>query len=176
MVTGSLIAIAFGLVFVEVNSGGLPAPWALTVRIAGAVAAAGLLLALRGRRRDQDPGTGLGGRRYWTIVLVEAIALFGGLAVINGVFKHGELGVAWTAFVVGVHFFALGKAFRLNRFHLLGAALALLGVAGFVLDARGAGAGTIALVAGVLSGAALFTTVAASLTMAARQAPRSPGR
>lgn len=170
LTAGSLIAIAFGLVFVEVNSGGLDAPWPLVVRIAGAVVAAGLLVALFRLGRPRDPGPGRGGtwfgdRRYQLIVVAEAIALFGGLFVINGVLKHSEVAVAWVAFVVGVHFFGLAAAFRLNRFHVLGAALTLLGIAGFVLDALGASAATIGLVSGVFSGVALFVTVAVSLRL-----------
>lgn len=167
LVTGSLIAVVFGLVFIEVNSGGLAAPWPLVVRLAGVVAAAGLLVALfRSRRSAAAPsGTWFSDRRYWMVVAAEAVALFGGLFVINGVLKHSEIAVAWIAFVVGVHFFGLAAAFRLNRFHVLGAVLTVLGIAGFVLDAAGASAAVIGLVSGVLSGFALFGTVAVSLRL-----------
>ena len=76
---------------------------------------------------------------------------------------RSEVAVAWIALVVGVHFVGLGRAFRLGRFHDLGAAMTALGIVGFVLDAFGAGAPTIGLVSGVLSGIALFATAAYSM-------------
>ncbi len=164
-VVGSLVAIVFGVVFVVVNSGGLPSPWPLVSRIAAAVVAVGLLVGLRGVTARPDEGKGFTDRRYWLVVLAEAVALFGGLALINGVWRHSELAVAWIAFVVGVHFFGLAVVFRLRRFHALGAVLTVLGLAGFALGAAGASAATIALVSGVLSGAALFATVAVSLRL-----------
>ncbi|GIL30791.1 hypothetical protein [Actinocatenispora comari] len=186
-VVGSLIAIAFGMVFVVVNSGGLATPWPTVVRLAGVAVAAGLLIALVVRRprpaprareagtRARDVGTPgsteragagatfFGYRRFWVIVAIEAVALFAGLYVINGVLGHSEVAVAWVAVVVGVHFVGLGRAFRLTRFHVLGAAMTALGVAGFVLGAFGAGAPVIGLVSGVLSGVALFATAGYSL-------------
>ncbi|BCJ39027.1 hypothetical protein Athai_65300 [Actinocatenispora thailandica] len=176
-VVGSLVAIVFGVVFVVVNSGGLAAPWPVLVRIAGLAVAAVLLVALLAGRRRPAPadtdraggGDGPGGstffgyRRFWLIVAAEAVALFAGLYVINGVLGHPEVAVAWIAVVVGVHFFGLGWAFRLGRFHLLGAAMTALGVAGFVLDAAGAGAPVVSLVSGVLSGVALFAAAGYSL-------------
>ncbi|GAB2957736.1 hypothetical protein LWP59_36145 [Amycolatopsis acidiphila] len=169
LAAGSLIAIVFGLVFVEVNSGGLDTPWPLVVRIAGVLVAAGLGFAVFRLGRPQDSGdaqgTWFGERRYWIVVAAEAVALFGGLFVINGVLGHSEVAVAWIALVVGVHFFGLAAAFRLNRFHVLGAVMTLLGIAGFVLDVAGASAATIGLVSGVLSGVALFATVAVSLRL-----------
>lgn len=178
-VVGSLIAIAFGTVFVVVNSGGLAAPWPTVVRLGGVAVAAVLLIALfvrRPRPTAPNPDTGgstdragagpatfFGYRRFWVIVAIEAVALFAGLYVINGVLGHSEVAVAWVAVVVGVHFVGLGRAFRLTRFHVLGAAMTALGVAGFVLGAFGAGAPVIGLVSGVLSGVALFATAGYSL-------------
>lgn len=173
---GSFIAIVFGLVFVEVNGGGLATPWPAVIRVAGVVVAVALLavlvLAPRGRVRAErsaddgpsdDQRTFFGSRRYWVIVAIEVVALFGGLAVINDVLDHGEVGISWIAVVVGLHFLGLGWAFRLGRFHVLGAVMIALGVAGFLLDAFGAGAAVIGLVSGVLSGASLFATAGYAL-------------
>ncbi|WAL63247.1 hypothetical protein ORV05_19675 [Amycolatopsis cynarae] len=162
--TGYLIGILFGLVFVEVNARGLPGPWPLVVRIAGVVIAVALFLAVRGGPGPADGGGFTPGRGYWLVVAAEALALFGGLFVINGVLRHPQVAVAWIAVVVGVHFFALAAVFRLNRFHGLGAVLTVLGLAGFVLAALGASAATVGVVSGVLSGLALFTTVGVSLS------------
>jgi hypothetical protein len=169
MVLGSVIALVFGLVFVEVNSGGLPGNWPLIVRTAGAVVAVALLVAvLRTARRGEAggvPGGGFADRRYWNIVGIEGLALFGGLAVLNAVLGRPEFAVPWIALVVGVHFVVLGKAWRLEIFTWLGIAQTVLGVTGFVLAATGASTTTVEFVSGVLSGVALFATVAAALLL-----------
>lgn len=163
---GSIVAIVFGLVFVLVNSGGLASPWPVAIRVAGAVVAAGLfvLLARRGKPEGGAGTTFFDRSQFRWIVLAEVVALFGGLFVINGVLGHGEAGVAWIAVVVGVHFLAMGRAFRLARFLTLGGVMTALGVAGFVLAFAGAGAAMIGLVSGVLSGVALFAVALYTLT------------
>jgi hypothetical protein len=176
LVVGSLIAISFGAVFVLVNSGGLADPWRLLIRTLGLLVAAALvgalvLVARRAPAVAQGPAAGFMDRRYWLIVVAEVVALFGGLAVVNNVLHRPAVAVAWVAVVVGVHFFGLGRVWRMPRFHWLGAVMTLLGVAGFLIDALGGTAATTALVAGVGSGLALYLTVALALRSAAT-APR----
>ncbi|SCF37971.1 hypothetical protein [Micromonospora mirobrigensis] len=169
LVVGSLVAISFGTVFVLVNSGGLAAPWPLVIRVAGILVAALLVVALLrvGRRAPAvvtgGPAAGFMDRRYWIIVAIEVVALFGGLNVINRVLDRPALAVAWVAVVVGVHFFGLGWIWRMPRFHWLGVVMTVLGLAGFLVHALGGGADAVALVAGVGSGAALYATVALAL-------------
>ncbi|MFC0003883.1 hypothetical protein [Micromonospora siamensis] len=168
LLVGSLVAISFGTVFVLVNSGGLAAPWPWVIRVVGLLVAAFLVVALlRVARREPaatgGPATGFMDRRYWIVVAVEAVALFGGLNVINRVLHRPEISVAWVALVVGVHFFGLGWVWRMPRYHWLGAVMTALGLAGFVIHALGGGAATVALVAGVGSGLALYLTVALAL-------------
>lgn len=169
MAVGSGIALIFGLVFVEANSGGLPGSWAAIVRIAGVVVAALLAVAVAlVVKKGAAPGVEGGGfndRRYWNIVGVEALALFGGLAIINNVFERPEFAVPWIAFVVGVHFVVLARAWKLNLFLPLGVVQAVLGVVGFVLAGSGVATGTVDAVAGVGSGVALFATVAAAVVV-----------
>lgn len=166
---GSLIGTGFGLVFIEVNGAHLPGPAVGVTRIAGAVIAVVLiaLIAAASRRSRAESPSGerasLVGRGYWITVMLEATALMAGLTVINTVLHHSQVAVAWVALVVGIHFFGLARAWRLPRFTVLGAAVALLGIAGFVLDASGGTAALIALVSGIGSGLALFITVAAAL-------------
>ena len=172
LVVGSVVAIAFGLVFVEVNSGGLPGAWPLGIRIGGAVVAVALLVALAfaARRAPAAPATdhqGFVDQRYWRIVGFEGIALFVGLVLLNGVLDASQVAVAWIAVVVGVHFVGLGKLWHMDLYLVLGVVMTVLGVAGFVLGALGASAGTIGLVSGVLSGVALFATVAVALARTA---------
>lgn len=164
MATGLLVGVVFGTVFIQANSGGLPGSWPLVVRIAGAVVAAVLLagviwVARRGSVEGEVPAGGFLGRRYWNIVGLEALALFGGLIVINRVFGQPELAVPWIALVVGVHFIVLARAWRIGLYHWLGVAQTVLGLAGFVLAVAGAALSTVNLVAGVLSGVALYVTV-----------------
>ncbi|TDV51029.1 hypothetical protein [Actinophytocola oryzae] len=168
MVVGSLVGVGFGLVFIEVNSGGLGGSWPLVLRVAGAVVAAVLLagvvwVARRGTIEGEAPSGGFTGRRYWNIVGLEGVALFLGLVLINGVFKHTEYAVPWIALVVGVHFVLLAQAWRIDLYRWLGYAQTLLGLVGFVLAAFGAAVATVNLVSGVLSGVALFVTVAVGI-------------
>lgn len=164
MITGSLVGVVFGLVFIEVNSGGLPGNWPLVVRVAGAVVAAGLLAGLvwvarKGEVEEKVASGGFVGRRYWNIVGLEGLALFGGLIVINGALGKPEFAVPWIALVVGVHFVFLGHAWQIDLYKWLGYVQSALGLAGFALAATGAALSTVNLVAGVLSGVALYTTV-----------------
>ncbi|SCE97157.1 hypothetical protein GA0074695_2567 [Micromonospora viridifaciens] len=168
MVVGSMVAITFGAVFVLVNSAGLPTPWSAVIRAVGLVVAAllivGLVLVVRGAPpATQASASDYMDRRYWLIVALEAGALFGGLAVVNGVLHRSAVSVAWVALVVGVHFFGLARIWRMPLYHWLGAVMTVLGLAGFLIYALGGTAAIVGLVVGVGSGAALYTTVGAAL-------------
>lgn len=158
---GSLIGGAFGLVFLIINSSSFSTLGRILVLVMGIAAFAVIaFLAIRrlgSRRRAPvspagsdgsirsteatDPVEGQNesaprravpfGRSYWIIVAVEALALFGGSSLLSGL-GHPELGVAWVAFVVGTHFYALGHVFKLNRFHVLATVVTLCGIAGFI--------------------------------------------
>jgi hypothetical protein len=165
---GSVVAITFGTVFVLVNSADLPRPWPVVIRVAGLGAAALLLAGLAFVARTsppqpQSPESGALDRRYWFIVAAEAVALFGGLYVVNGVLHRAAVSVAWVAVVVGVHFFGLARIWRIPLYHWLGATMTILGLAGFLIYAAGGGAGMIGLVAGVGCGAALYAAVGVAL-------------
>ena len=162
-VVGSVVAITFGTVFVLVNSGGVPAPWPLVIRVIGLLVAALLvaglvLVARRGSSVTPAPASGFD-HRYWLIVALEAGALFGGLAVINGVLHGKAVSVAWVALVVGVHFFGLARIWRMPLYYWLGAAVAILSLAGFLIYALGGSAAIVGLVSGVGSGTALYAAV-----------------
>ncbi|MEU4361784.1 hypothetical protein [Promicromonospora sp. NPDC023987] len=167
---GAQIAGAFGLVFVWINSTALPLAVRVPLLVAAGIAlAAILLLSVRSYRQqadregsaragtDQSTARASGspfGRKYWLVVGIEAIALFGGSQIIIGL-GYPELGIAWVAFVVGTHFFPLARIFRLARFHVLGAIITAFGIAGFTIRAFGH-VEPIAVVSGVLSGLALL--------------------
>ncbi|MFF2572147.1 hypothetical protein [Streptomyces sp. NPDC058084] len=164
---GRLVGAAFGLVFVQADVGTLP------VRIgtppAGAGAAAFVALVIPGRRTATDgaaPGDGddggvtASGRRYWYVVVAEALGLVARLVawlvVITRVFHAPQASVGWIALVVGVHFFGLAAAWLRPSLHLLGAGIAGCGAAGLALAAGGASASLIRVTAGVLPGALLL--------------------
>jgi hypothetical protein len=162
-VVGSVVAITFGTVFVLVNSGGVPAPWPLVIRVIGLLVAALLvtglvLVARRGSSVTPAPASDFD-HRYWLIVALEAGALFGGLAVINGVLHGKAVSVAWVALVVGVHFFGLARIWRMPLYYWLGAAVTILSLAGFLIYALGGSAPIVGLVSGVGSGTALYAAV-----------------
>jgi hypothetical protein len=164
--TGLLIGLVFGLVFIEVNSGDLPDNWSFGLRVAGVMIAAILFAGLLWRRRWLDwaeQTTDHFNRRYWVVVAVEVVALLAGVMIINRVLDVDRFTVAWIAVVVGVHFFGLGPVWRDRMLYLVGAALALLGLAGFLIGAAGGSAAAIAVVSGVGSGAALFLGVGTAL-------------
>jgi hypothetical protein len=163
---GLLIGLVFGLIFVEVNSGDLASTWSFGLRAAGAVIAMILFVGLLWRRRWlQQAGQAVGrfNRRYWAVVAVEVMALFAGLVIIKRVLDADRFTVAWITVVVGVHFFGLGPIWRDRTLYLVGAVLALLGLAGFLIGVAGGSAAAIALVSGVGSGAALFLSVGLAL-------------
>jgi hypothetical protein len=163
-----MVAITFGTIFVLVNSGGLPAVWSLVIRVIGLLVAAllvvGIVLAVRtGSPATRAPVSGFADRRYWLVVALEAGALFGGLAVVNGVLHRTAVSVAWVALVVGVHFFGLARIWHMPLYHWLAAAMTILGLAGFLIYALGGSAVVVWLVAGVGSGAALYAAVAVAV-------------
>lgn len=104
--------------------------------------------AKRGRREPPF------GRAYWIIVLIEAIALFAGARLLTSL-GHPELGAAWVAVVVGTHFFALGRVFGLDRFHVLATLVTLCGIGGFIAFFAAAPA-FIPVISGVISGFVLL--------------------
>ena len=171
--TGAFIPVVFGLVFIEANSGQLQRDWQAVVRLVGALVAVALIIGIaRARRAAAGSGQAAAGRPafsrgYWVIVAVEVAALLAGLIVINAVLGVHELTVPWIAVVVGVHFFGLGRIWDTGWLHVLGAVVAVLGVAGFVLHAAGAPNVVVALVAGVSPGAALYLAVARWLLFSA---------
>ena len=159
---GSVIGASFGLIFVLVNTGSLPAVVAVLFRVLAVLAFIAVLIAVvvAGRRptpagvdRPAAGGFTLG---YWLVVLAEVGAIAAGLAVLNGPLHAPQAAVAWIALVVGSHFIALAVVWKLLFFHGLGAALMLCGVAGLVLAAAGSAVSPIDLVGGVVPGAILL--------------------
>ena len=162
---GSVIGAVFGAVFVVVNSTGLTTPVRVSVVALALIALAAVLVsAFRSSRRraaaDTAPapaparrGTPFG-RTYWFVVAVEVVALVAGTQVLTRI-GLPELGVAWVAVIVGLHFFALAGVFRLRRFHVIAVLLTLAGLAGFAARAMGS-TDAVALFSGVGTGLLLL--------------------
>lgn len=182
---GSLIAAAFGLVYVEVNARSLPgeATWTLRV-LALVLLLATVVLALRTRRlmaASDDPvvpggGAGSGpapfGARYWAIVVVEFALIFAGVRVLSGPLERPYAGVAWVSLVVGLHFFVLARHFRVAFFTLLDYVITACGGVGLALALATASPAIVAVVAGVVPGFVLLGSAAWGVS---RRAPATPG-
>ncbi|WP_228278258.1 hypothetical protein [Brevibacterium limosum] len=176
---GALIGAGFGLLFLIINSSQFSTLGRTLVIAVGVLAFAGIaVFAVRGlirSRGDAASGsTGFSrapgaahtaaserarreppfGRAYWIIVLIEAVLLFAGARLLSSL-GHPELGVAWVAVVVGTHFYALGRVFGLDRFHVLATVVTLCGIGGFIAFFAAAPA-FIPVISGVISGFALL--------------------
>lgn len=158
--TARVIGAFFGLAFVLINASAAPTPWSWVLRVLGIAAFVGAVLRLRrlGEITVRPRPSAI--RIYWASVILEAAALVLGTRLLaDG--GHGAYGVAWVAFVVGVHFLPFAWAFRQPAFRPLGLALIVLAVVGAVTGLLGAGKMGVALVAGVGAGLALLTFAAA---------------
>lgn len=158
---GSVIGASFGLIFVLVNTGAVPAAVAVLLRALAVVAFTAVLIAVVVARRRPTasvdrPAAGGFTSGYWLVVVAEVGAIAAGLVVLNGPLHAPQAAVAWIALVVGIHFIALAVVWKLLFFNGLGAALMLCGVAGLVLAATGSAVSAIDLVGGVLPGALLL--------------------
>ena len=163
---GALIGAGFGLLFLIINTGQFSTLGRTLVITVGVLAFAGIaIFAIRGLMQGGRAGrgeSGKGSRRepplgsaYWIIVLIEAVLLFAGTRLLAGL-GHPELGVAWVAVVVGTHFYALGRVFGLDRFHVLATVVTLCGIGGFIAFFAAAPA-FIPVVSGVIAGFVLLT-------------------
>jgi hypothetical protein len=165
---GHLIGGSFGLVFILVNGGLLPAAVQWAVGIA-AVAAFGFVLVAFvvrvGRGAAERPEGGFTGR-YWLIVGAEAVLLFGGLALVRAVEPAAALG--WIALIVGLHFIPMAWLWAAGRseFLTIGIVMAALGVVGLALAFVTGNAPLVALIAGVGSGAVLLGSAVLAAVLA----------
>ena len=162
---GALIGAGFGLLFLIINTGQFSTLGRTLVITVGVLAFAGIaIFAIRGLMQGGRAGRGESGkgsrrepplgRAYWIIVLIEAVLLFAGTRLLAGL-GHPELGVAWVAVVVGTHFYALGRVFGLDRFHVLATVVTLCGIGGFIAFFAAAPA-FIPVISGVISGFVLL--------------------
>lgn len=173
--TGMLIGATFGMVFVIINTvGPLNATIGAVLRGAAILSLAAVVvmwfLAIRrakinGVEPAASPGAAnMFGLGFVVVVVIEAVLLFGGLAMLRAWEQPEQINVAWIAFVVGVHFIALAPVWKQRGILPPGVILTVFGLAGFVMAATSAIA-WVPFVSGVLSGA---TLLAGSVTFAWR--------
>ena len=156
---GHLIGGAFGLAFILFNGTWLPGAWQMVLSIVGILVFVCVVAAFVITRRRQGAAAKSAVRfagRYWLIVGIETILLFGGLAVVRVVEPAAVLG--WIALVVGVHFLPLAGLWREGRSELLaiGTVMAVLGLIGLVLAFASRDGELVAFIAGVGSGVVLL--------------------
>ncbi|MBF6332207.1 hypothetical protein IU452_27250 [Nocardia transvalensis] len=170
---GRLIGGVFGLVFVVVNAGALPSIVSVVLRVFAIAVFLGLFAVLRCARIRLPPSTVPGtnfGRRYWLVVVIEAVIGLAGIAVINGVLGTPRATVAWIALVVGLHFFGLATVWRRPAFRWLGTAMTTCGAMGLILATYRSSAATIAVIAGVAPGILLLGSAWWGIHRAAQRA------
>ncbi|CAM3425655.1 hypothetical protein [Stackebrandtia soli] len=158
---GTLIGAVFGTVFIFVNAGDpLPVAVAMALQI---LAGIGLVVVIVGgiaaHRRTGDAPTRsappMFGGRYWIVVVLEAVAILGGAALLKELGAPVEATVAWVALVVGVHFIPLASVWKEASMLIPAYALTVLGAAGIIMAFTSAAPWT-PIVAGVASGVVLL--------------------
>lgn len=158
---GLLIGAVGGTAFVVFNSPRIPPPFGGAAALLAVLALVGLVVLLVRRRHvdeevsGTDRGPGMFSRGYRLVVTAEVVAIVLGVVVLGRL----ALSVAvlpWVAFVVGVHFVALGRVWQRASLAWVGAVVAVCGAVGFALALGGASDSAIAFAGGIAPGAALL--------------------
>ena len=128
--TFATIGVAFGTVFVFVNSNGLPDPLAWPARVLGIllILAAAWFGVIRRTSHSVFSPDSRSIRTYWIAVAAQFVAIPAGAAILNAL-GLGHVVLPWVVFVVGAHFLP-ARAFGVGHWHELGMALVLLAVIG----------------------------------------------
>ena len=173
-ILGGLIAAVFGTVFVMVNANEpLNPTFGLIVRaLAGLALASYLIMAVVALRRGvaappspADRGASWFGVKYWLVVVGELVLFAAGSAVLRLLDAPPQTGVAWVAFVVGIHFIPFASIWRQRSILVPAYLLTAYGLAGLIMALTSAVAWT-PVVSVVLSG---LTLLGGSLYVASRQ-------
>ena len=90
------------------------------------------------------------------VVAAEVVAIVIGVRVVEATLETPHAGVAWVAFVVGLHFVALAALWHQPVFYALGASMAGSGAVGLGLAAIGAAPAAVATAGGIVPGALLL--------------------
>jgi hypothetical protein len=157
---GAAISGAFGGLWAVWGASGVRGAghWvlvALGVVLGVAVAGVAVVLALRART-DGAGGDGsmFASRSYRVVVAAEVVAIVVG-NVLLGRAGLGAYVIAWTAFVVGVHFLAFGRAFD-RVFAAIGALMIAGAALGVLFGVVGGGDDAVLVVTGLVSAVVLL--------------------
>jgi hypothetical protein len=156
---GAAISSAFGGLWAVWGAGGLtgtarPVLVSVGVVLGLAVAVAAVVLARRAPAGGAGDGSMFASRSYRVIVAAEVVAIVVGNVAL-GRTGLGAYVIAWTAFVVGVHFLAFGRAFD-HVFTTIGALMISGAVLGVIVGAVGGGDDRVLLVTGLVSAVVLL--------------------
>lgn len=177
---GDLIGASFGVVFIVINVSPMPPAWRVGAIAVAAALALVITYAFSATQRAVRTGAVRPDRTrfnrlFLVIVVLEAIALFGGLAIVRQLEPAAVLG--WIALVVGVHFLALAQWWIRDNapILLIGVGMTILGLVGLWVGLASQQADAVMLVSGVGSGLVLLgvtfsTAVRTLLSLRARQA------
>ncbi|MFI6029917.1 hypothetical protein [Amycolatopsis magusensis] len=180
-ILGGLIAAVFGTVFVMVNANEPLNPTVgLIVRVlAGLALASFLIMGVLALRRGlaappsaEAKGATWFGVRYWLVVVGELVLFAAGSAVLRLLDAPPQTGVAWVAFVVGIHFIPFASIWHERSILVPAYVLTALGVLGLIMALTSAVAWT-PIVSGVLSGLTLLT---GSLYVSSRSLRSAPAK
>lgn len=159
---GSVIGALFGLIYLWTGAPVFSYPFAEILRllaVAAVVGSPGLFWKQRGQTEvsphHQDRPPIRFGRGYW-LVVGEALAIFGGAAVINHGLNAPRAVLPWITLVVGTHFFALAAVWRVRFFHWFGAGMTTSAAAGLIGAAMGLGPPWITGFGGIVPGSMLL--------------------
>jgi hypothetical protein len=155
---GAAISGGFGGLWAVWGASGLTGGEGLALTLAGVVlglAVAGSAVVLA-RRAPSGEGAGsmFASRSYRVIVVAEVVAIVVGNIVLGRTGLSAYV-IAWTAFVVGVHFLAFGRAFD-QVFTTIGALVVSGAVLGAIVGAVGGGDDRVLLVTGLVSAVVLL--------------------
>ncbi len=154
---GAAIAGGFGGLWAVWGASGLHGSARMVVSVVGVVLGLAVVvpaLVVARRATTEDGRSMFTSRTYRVTVALEVVALVVGNVLLGRAGLNAYI-VAWTAFVVGVHFLAFGRAFD-RVFTAIGGLMVGAAVVGVVVGLAGAGDGAVVLVAGLLSAAILL--------------------
>lgn len=169
---GAAISGAFGGLWAVWGASGLDGAAHAVLAVTGvvlglAVAVPALVLAVRARPALEGPaGSMFTSRPYRVIVTVEVVALVVGNVLLGRAGLAGYV-IAWTAFVVAVHFLAFGRAFD-RVFTTIGVLMIAGAVLGAAFGVLGYGDSAVLLVTGLVSAAVLLEAGARTVVGALR--------
>ncbi|MBA2560525.1 MAG: hypothetical protein H0V07_11695 [Propionibacteriales bacterium] len=146
----------------------LAEPGGNILRIVGLVVGAGAVLVALRRLSTSGHGAGqlttkprhasFNGAVFLAIVAAEVAAIRGGELLLNSALDIHVLDAAWVAFVVGLHFLAMGRLLHMSFAYPVGSIIAMASLGATVGYAAGWPAAALTLIAALPSAATLLAS------------------